>query len=156
MLQEFRKFLMRGNVVELAVGLIMALAFSKIVTSLVNDIVMPPIGLLLGRVDFTSLYVNLSGKEYASLAAAKAAGAATINYGIFINTIVEFLIVGFVLFMVVRQLDRVTARLGLERGGGGESADDVKDAVKDQLKESSSEREKVAASPGESGTERRD
>jgi len=134
MLDEFKKFLMRGNVVDLAVGLIMALAFGKIVTSLVNDIVMPPIGLLLGKVDFSSLYINLSGRPFESLAAARAAGAPTINYGIFINAIIEFLIVGFVLFQVVRQVNRFTAPLGLEHTGHS-SDEEVKEAVKDQIKE---------------------
>src|SRR5262245_47899708 len=117
MLQEFKRFLMRGNVVDLAVGLIMALAFGKLGTSLVHDIVMPPVGLLLGRVDCSNLYVKLSRKNYESLAAAKAAGAATINYGAFINTIIEFVIIGFVLFQVVRQLDRVTGSIGLAGHG---------------------------------------
>lgn len=143
MLEDFKKFLMRGNVVDLAVGLIMALAFGKIVTSLVNDIVMPPIGLLLGRVDFSSLYINLSGRPFESLAAAKAAGAPTINYGVFINSVIEFLIVGFVLFQVVRQLNRITGPLGLEHSGHS-SDDEVKDAVKEQIKERET-REKAAA-----------
>lgn len=136
MLREFKKFLMRGNVVDLAVGLIMALAFSKIVTSFVNDVVMPPIGLLLGKVDFSSLYINLSGKEYESLAAAKAAGAPTINYGAFINTLIEFLIVGFVLFQVVHQLNRITGKSAAsEEGGhgGGEAEDFLKDDLKERV-----------------------
>lgn len=134
MLQDFKKFLMRGNVIDLAVGLIMALSFSKIVTSLVNDIVMPPIGLLLGKVDFASLYVNLSGQQYESLAAAKAAGAATINYGAFVNAVVEFLIVGFVLFMVVRQVAGLMGPKGA--AAGGEHGDeDAKDLIKDRVKE---------------------
>ena len=106
MLKEFKDFAMRGNVLELAVGFILATAFGKIVTSLVNDIIMPPIGLLFGEVDFTNLYINLSGKQYTSLQDAQAAGAATINYGLFINTIVDFIIVAFVLFLVVRQYNR--------------------------------------------------
>ena len=134
MLQDFKKFLMRGNVIDLAVGLIMALSFSKIVTSLVNDIVMPPIGLLLGKVDFASLYFNLSGKEYESLAAAKAAGAATINYGAFVNAVVEFLIVGFVLFMVVRQVSGLIGAHGATEGGE-HGDEDAKDLIKDRLKE---------------------
>jgi large conductance mechanosensitive channel len=138
MFRDLKKFLMRGNVVDLAVGLIMALAFGKIVTSLVNDIIMPPIGLLLGRVDFSNLYINLSGKAYDSLAAAKAAGAPTINYGAFINTIVEFVIVGLVLFQVVRQLERVTGTVG--GAHGDESNEDIKDAVKEQIKEGAGRR----------------
>src|SRR5687768_5939946 len=100
MLKEFREFAMRGNVIDLAVGVIIGAAFGKIVSSLVDDILMPPIGLALGRVDFTNLFINLSGKEYPSVAAAKAAGAATLNYGIFINTVIQFLIVALVVFLL--------------------------------------------------------
>ena len=110
MLKEFKDFVLRGNVLDLAVALIIGLAFGKIVTSLVNDIIMPPVGLLLGNVDFANLFINLSGKPVASVAAAKAAGAATINYGIFINTVVEFIIVAFVLFLIVRAANRMTRR----------------------------------------------
>jgi len=106
MLKEFRDFAMRGNVLDLAVGFIMGAAFGKIVTSLVNDIIMPPIGLVLGKVDFTNLYVNLSGKDYDSLADAKKAGAATINYGIFLNNILDFVIVAFAVFLLVKQVNR--------------------------------------------------
>ena len=106
MLKEFRDFAMRGNVIDLAVGIIIGAAFGKIVTSLVNDILMPPLGLILGHVDFTNLFINLSGKSYDSLAAAKAAGAATINYGLFINTVLDFLIVAFAVFLLVRQVNR--------------------------------------------------
>jgi len=107
MLKEFKEFVLRGNVLDLAVALILGLAFGKIVTSLVNDIIMPPIGLLLGNVDFANLFINLSGKPVASVEAAKAAGVATINYGIFINTIIEFIIVAFVLFLIVRAANRM-------------------------------------------------
>jgi large conductance mechanosensitive channel len=110
MLEEFKKLVMRGSVIDLAVGVIIGAAFGKIVSSLVNDIVMPPIGLLLGRVNFANLYVNLSGKAYESLAAAKEAGAATINYGAFLNTIIEFLIVAFVLFLIIKQVNRMQAK----------------------------------------------
>ncbi len=110
MFKEFRDFAMRGNVVDLAVGIIIGAAFGKIVTSLVNDILMPVLGLILGRVDFSNLYVNLSGKSYDSLAAAKAAGAATINYGLFLNAIVDFLIVAFAVFLLVRQINRLTRK----------------------------------------------
>ena len=106
MLKEFRDFAMRGNVLDLAIGFIMGAAFGKIVTSLVNDIIMPPIGLALGKVDFTNLYINLSGKEFDSLADAKKAGAATINYGVFLNNILDFLIVGFAVFLLVKQVNR--------------------------------------------------
>jgi len=107
MLKEFREFAMRGNVVDLAVGVIIGAAFGKIITSLVNDIIMPPVGLVLGRVDFSNLYIDLSGKTYASLAAAKAAGAPTINYGLFINNVIDFLIVAFAVFLLVRGINRL-------------------------------------------------
>lgn len=107
MMQEFRKFIMRGNVLDLAVAVIIGGAFGKIVTSLVNDILMPPIGLLLGEVDFTNLFLNLSGGQYDSLAAAQEAGAATINYGLFINTIIEFLIIALAVFIIVRTANRL-------------------------------------------------
>ncbi len=107
MWKEFKDFIARGNVVDLAVGFIIGLAFGKIVSSLVNDIIMPPIGLLLGKVDFNNLFINLSGKPYATLAAAKEAGAATINYGVFINTIIEFLIIAFVVFLLVKQINKL-------------------------------------------------
>jgi large conductance mechanosensitive channel len=106
-LKDFRAFIMRGNVLDLAVAVIIGGAFGKIVTSFVNDIIMPPIGLLLGKVDFSSLYLNISGTPYASLAAAQEAGAATINYGTFINTVVDFLIVAAVIFLVVRAAQRL-------------------------------------------------
>jgi large conductance mechanosensitive channel len=105
-IQEFKKFIMRGSVVDLAVGVIIGAAFNKIVTSLVNDVIMPPIGLLLGKVDFSSLFINLSDPHYNSLAEAKAAGAPTINYGQFINNVLDFLIVAFVIFVVIKQINR--------------------------------------------------
>jgi len=102
MFREFREFAMRGNVVDLAVGIIIGAAFGTIVTSLVNDIVMPPIGLLLGRVDFSKLFINLSGQPFASLAEAKASGVPTINYGAFLNTVIDFVIVAWTIFLLVR------------------------------------------------------
>ncbi|MCC7355558.1 MAG: large conductance mechanosensitive channel protein MscL [Anaerolineae bacterium] len=107
MLKEFKAFAMRSNVIDLAIGIIIGAAFGRIVTSLVNDIVMPPIGLLLGKVNFADLFINLSGTPYATLAEAKAAGAATINYGVFINTVLDFIIVAFVIFLLVRQINRM-------------------------------------------------
>ncbi|MBC7233644.1 MAG: large-conductance mechanosensitive channel protein MscL [Chloroflexi bacterium] len=107
MLKEFKQFAMRGNVIDLAVGLMLGSAFNKIVASLVGDILMPPIGVLLGKVDFSNLFINLSGQRYASLAEAKAAGAATVNYGLFLNTVIEFVIVAFALFLLVRQINRL-------------------------------------------------
>jgi large conductance mechanosensitive channel len=106
MLKEFKEFAMKGNVLDMAVGIIIGAAFGKIISSLVSDVIMPPIGLILGRVDFSSLFVNLSGAHYDSLAAAKAAGAPTINYGLFLNAVVDFLIVAFVIFLVIRQVNR--------------------------------------------------
>ena len=107
MLKEFREFAARGNVIDLAVALILGAAFGKIVTSLVNDLLMPPVGMALGRVDFADLFVALDGGTYASVEAAKAAGAPTINYGLFINTIIEFVIVAFAVFLVVKQINRL-------------------------------------------------
>jgi large conductance mechanosensitive channel len=106
-LAEFREFAMRGNVIDLAVGIIIGAAFNDIVKSLVNDVIMPPIGLLLGNVDFANLFINLSDKDYDTLAAAQEAGAATLNYGLFINTVINFLIVAFVVFMLIRQINRL-------------------------------------------------
>ena len=107
MLKEFKEFAMKGNVVDLAVAVIIGAAFGKIVTSFVNDIVMPPIGLAIGRVDFKNLFVALDGQHYASIADAQKAGAATINYGVFMNTVVEFQIVAFVIFLMVQQINRL-------------------------------------------------
>ena len=106
MLKEFKEFIVRGNVVDLAVGVIIGAAFGKIVTSLVDDMIMPPIGLLLGRVDFANLFVSLRG-HYATIAEAKAAGAPTINYGVFLNTLIQFLIVAFVIFLFIRAVNRI-------------------------------------------------
>jgi len=108
--KEFKEFAMRGNVLDMAVGIIIGAAFGKIISSAVSDILMPPIGLLLGRLDFSSLFINLSGKPYASLAEAKAAGAATVNYGVFINTVVDFVIVAFAIFLLIRQVNRLKRR----------------------------------------------
>jgi large conductance mechanosensitive channel len=108
MLKEFREFAMRGNVMDMAVGIIIGAAFGKIVTSLVNDIIMPPIGLLMGNVDFSNLFVNLNmDATYASVAAAQEAGAPIIKYGVFINTVLDFVIVAFAIFMVIRALNRL-------------------------------------------------
>lgn len=109
MWKEFKAFIARGNAFDLAVGVIIGAAFGRIITSLVDDVIMPPIGLLLGKVDFTNLYLNLGGKSYPSLAAAKEAGAATLNYGVFLNTVINFLIVAFVIFLLVKQINRLKA-----------------------------------------------
>jgi large conductance mechanosensitive channel len=106
--KEFRDFAMRGNVMDMAVGIIIGAAFGTIVNSLVNDIIMPPIGELLGGVDFTDLYINLSGGDYASLAAARDAGAATINYGLFINALINFIIIAFAVFLIVKAVNRAS------------------------------------------------
>jgi large conductance mechanosensitive channel len=110
MLKEFKAFAMRGNVIDLAVGVIIGGAFGKIVTSFVNDIIMPPIGLLLGGVNFAELFVALDGNKYESLAKAQEVGAATLNYGAFINTVIDFLIVALVIFLIVKQINRLTAK----------------------------------------------
>ena len=107
MLKEFKEFAMRGNVLDMAVGIIIGAAFGKIISSLVNDVIMPPIGLLLGNVDFSNLFINLSGQPYASLAAAKAAGAPVVAIGVFLNSVFDFLIVAFVIFLLIRQVNRM-------------------------------------------------
>jgi large conductance mechanosensitive channel len=107
MLKEFKEFIMRGNVVDLAVAVIIGGAFGKTITSFVEDVLMPPIGLALGNVDFSNLFVNLSGKDFPSVAAAKAAGAATLNYGMFFNHVINFLIVAFAIFILLKQINRM-------------------------------------------------
>jgi large conductance mechanosensitive channel len=106
MLKEFKEFAMKGNVLDMAIGIIIGAAFGKIISSMVSDILMPPIGMLMGKVDFSSLFINLTGQPFPSLAAAKSAGAPTINYGVFLQTILDFVIVAFVIFMVVKQVNR--------------------------------------------------
>lgn len=106
MFKEFKEFAMKGNVLDMAVGIIIGAAFGKIITSFVADVLMPPIGMLMGGMDFSNLFVTLSGGEFASLAAAKEAGAATLNYGVFLNTIIDFLIVAFAIFLVIKQVNR--------------------------------------------------
>ena len=107
MLKEFKEFAMRGNVMDMAVGIIIGAAFGRIVTSLVNDMIMPPIGLLMGNLDFSNLFVNLSSATYATLAEAEAAGAPVIKYGMFINQILDFVIVAFAIFLVIRAMNRL-------------------------------------------------
>ncbi len=107
MWKEFKEFAMRGNVMDMAVGIIIGAAFGKIITSFVNDVLMPPIGLLLGKVDFNNLFITLSNQSFATLEGAKKAGAATIKYGIFFNTIIDFLIVAFVIFLTIRQINKL-------------------------------------------------
>jgi large conductance mechanosensitive channel len=107
MFKEFRNFIMRGNVLDLAVAVIIGAAFGKIVSSLVNDILMPPLGLALKNVDFSNLFIDVSGGHYATLAQAKAAGDATINYGLFLNNVIDFLIVAFVIFLLIRAANKL-------------------------------------------------
>lgn len=107
MFKEFKEFAMRGNVLDMATGIIIGAAFGKIVSTFVSDVLMPPIGLLLGKVDFSNLFLNLSGRPITTLAEAKAAGAATINYGLFLNTLIDFLIVAFAIFLLIRQVNRL-------------------------------------------------
>jgi large conductance mechanosensitive channel len=110
MLKEFKEFAMRGNVLDMAVGIIVGAAFGQIVTSFVQDVMMPPIGRLVGHVDFSNLFVNLTETHYDTIAAAKAAGAATLNYGQFLNTVVNFMIVAFAVFLLVRQVNRLAPK----------------------------------------------
>ncbi|MFH0888563.1 MAG: large conductance mechanosensitive channel protein MscL [Planctomycetota bacterium] len=111
MLKEFKEFAMRGNVLDMAVGIIIGAAFGKIITSIVNDVIMPPIGLLLGQVDFSNFFVILSGdsvgKAIKTVADAKSAGLVTINYGLFLNTVIDFIIVAFVIFIMIKQINRM-------------------------------------------------
>jgi large conductance mechanosensitive channel len=107
MLKEFKEFAMKGNVLDMAVGIIIGAAFGKVITSFVGDILMPPIGKLMGGMDFSNLFLSLSAQQYPTLAAAKAAGVATINYGIFLNTLIDFVIVAFAIFVLVKQVNRL-------------------------------------------------
>jgi len=109
MLEEFKKFAMRGNVVDMAVGIVIGAAFGKIVTSFVKDMLMPPLGKIMGGVDFSNLFVNLGDGTYATLAAAQEAGAATLNYGVFVNTVLDFIIVAFAIFMVIKAMNKLKA-----------------------------------------------
>ncbi|GAC1660531.1 MAG: large conductance mechanosensitive channel protein MscL [Candidatus Acidiferrum sp.] len=110
MFKDFKQFATRGNVIDLAVGVIIGAAFGRVISSLVEDIIMPPVGRLLGHVDFSNLFISLNGIAYPTLAAAKAAAAPTINYGVFLNTVVAFLIVAFVVFLLVQQVNRWTTK----------------------------------------------
>ncbi len=110
MLKEFKEFAMRGNLLDMAFGIIIGAAFGKVVTSLVNDVLMPPIGLIVGNVDFSSLFINLSGQSYPSLAAAKVAGAPVVGIGVFLNSVFDFLIVSFAIFLLIRQVNRMKCR----------------------------------------------
>ena len=110
MIEEFKKFIMRGNVIDLAVGVIIGGAFGKIVSSLVNDVIMPPLGLLLAKVDFVNLFASLTGTKYATLAEAQAAGAPTLNYGLFIKNVIDFLLVALVIFLMIRAINKLSKK----------------------------------------------
>jgi large conductance mechanosensitive channel len=135
MLKEFKEFAMRGNVVDLAIGVIIGAAFGKIVTSLVNDVLMPPIGLLLGNVDFSNLFLNLNG-TYETVEAATSAGAPIVKYGLFINTVIDFVIVAFVIFLVVKGLNRLKRKQEAAPPPGPTAEErllmEIRDAIKAQ------------------------
>ncbi len=136
MLKEFRDFAMRGNVLDMAIGVIIGGAFGKIVSSLVSDVLMPPIGLLLGKVDFSSLFLNMSGTPQPSLAAAKAAGAPTLNYGVFLQSMFDFIIIAFVIFMLVKQVNRFKKEATPAPPAGPTNEErllmEIRDALKDR------------------------
>ncbi|MFO1127856.1 MAG: large-conductance mechanosensitive channel protein MscL [Rhodospirillales bacterium] len=142
LMKEFREFAVRGNVVDMAVGIIIGAAFGKIVSSLVDDVVMPPIGWVLGKVDFSDLYINLSGDPYPSLAAAKQAGAPVIGYGAFINNIIHFVIVAFAVFMLIRWINQLKEMAGAAEAKAEPPAppreqlllEEIRDAIKAQRK----------------------
>ena len=136
MLKEFKEFSMKGNVLDMAIGVIIGGAFGKIVSSLVSDVLMPPIGLLMGKVDFSSLFLNLSGTPQPSLAAAKAAGAPTINYGVFLQATFDFIIIAFVIFMLVKQINRFKKEAPPAPPAGPTNEEkllmEIRDALKDR------------------------
>ena len=145
MFEEFRKFILRGNVIDLAVGVIIGAAFGRIVASLVEDIIMPPIGLALGGVDFTDLFITLSGGEYQSLAQAKEAGAATINYGLFLTIVIQFVIVAFAVFLLVRQVNRMFRKAEAKGEAAPQPTQEVKllTEIRDLLKDQAGRQMKV-------------
>jgi large conductance mechanosensitive channel len=132
-LAEFRKFAVKGNAIDLAVGVVIGAAFGQVVNSLVKDVLMPPIGRMTGGIDFSNLFINLSGGAYPSLAAAQQAGAATINYGVFINSIVNFVIQAIALFLIVRIMNRVYTREKVEAGPS--KTEELLTEIRDLLKE---------------------
>ena len=139
MWRDFRDFAVRGNVVDLAVGLILGAAFTTIVNSLVSDVIMPPIGLLLGGIDFSDFFITIKGAAYPTVAAAKAAGAVTINYGLFINAVIKFVIVAFAVFLLVKQINRLKINLAAAAPAASKSEtllEDIRDILKEKtLKE---------------------
>lgn len=134
MLKEFREFAMRGNVVDMAIGVIIGGAFGKIVSSLVSDVLMPPIGLLMGKVDFSSLFINLSGTPQPSLTAAKAAGTPTLNYGVFLQSVFDFVIIAFVIFMLVKQVNRFKKEAPAAPPAGPTNEEKLLMEIRDALK----------------------
>ena len=134
MLKEFKEFAMKGNVLDMAIGVIMGGAFGKIVSSLVSDVLMPPIGLLTGGVDFSSLFLNLSGTPQASLTAAKAAGAPTINYGVFLQATFDFVIIAFVIFLLVKQMNRFKKEVPPAPPAGPTNEEKLLMEIRDALK----------------------
>lgn len=135
MLKEFRDFAMRGNVLDMAIGVIIGGAFGKIVSSLVSDVLMPPLGLLMGKVDFSSLFINLSGTPQLSLTAAKAAGTPTINYGVFLQATFDFIIIAFVIFMLVKQVNRFKKEAPPPPSAGPTNEERLLMEIRDALKE---------------------
>jgi len=133
MLWEFRDFAVRGNVVDLAVGLILGVAFTTIVNSLVNDLLMPPVGLLLGGIDFSEFFVTLKGGSYPTVAAAKAVGAVTLNYGLFINAVIRFVIVAFAVFLLVRQINRM--KINFDAVAPATKSEELLAEIRDLLKD---------------------
>jgi len=133
MWREFRDFAMRGNVVDLAVGLILGAAFTTIVNSLVNDLLMPPVGLLLGGIDFSEFFITLKGSSQPTVAAAKAAGAVTLNYGLFINAIIKFAIVAFAVFLLVKQINRMKIDL-TPAAAGPTKSEELLTEIRDELR----------------------
>lgn len=136
MWREFRDFAVRGNVVDLAVGLVVGASFTTIVNSLVNDLLMPPIGLLLGGIDFSEFFITIKGQAYPTVAAAKAAGAVTLNYGLFINAVLKFVIVAFAVFLVVKQINRLRAGLA-PAAAAPTKTEELLTEIRDLLKETS-------------------
>lgn len=134
MLKEFRDFAMRGNVLDMAIGVIIGGAFGKIVSSLVSDVLMPPLGLLLGKVDFSSLFINLSGTPQPSLTAAKAAGNPTLNYGVFLQSVFDFIIIAFVIFMLVKQVNRFKKEVPPPPPAGPTNEEKLLMEIRDALK----------------------
>jgi large conductance mechanosensitive channel len=142
MWREFRDFAVRGNVVDLAVGLILGVAFTTIVTSLVNDLLMPPIGLLLGGIDFSEFFITLKGGSYPTVAAAKAGGAVTLNYGLFINSVIKFVIVAFAVFLLVKQINRLKLDLSPAVAPASKTEQlltEIRDLLKEKAPETTSE-----------------